>query len=351
MKSVLLNRPKAVAKDDESMTPWHFGDPLREQRKLVTDGALVDRSDRAIIKISGPDRLSWLHTLTSQHLENLGDDQGTQLLFLSPNGHIEYHVNVFNSGEQGAVWFDTELETAGELCDFLSKMKFFSDVTIDDVTQDWALLTYTGDATLAQPEVLEIPGPKFSQGELPKQPSSLYYGVTGADGGFSRRTDALGVATVDRIVPRQWVAAAVDELPVSELAGTWAYDVVRAHAKTPQKGVDTDHKTIPHEIPAWLAAAIHLDKGCYRGQETVARVHNLGKPPRQLVKLQLDGSTEHAPEPGTEIVHNGKTVGRIGTAGRHYEEGMIALALLRRNVAERPDAELEVDGSTAVVDR
>ncbi len=350
MKSVLLDRPKAVAKDETSVTPWHFGDPLREQRQLATSGAVVDRSNRAIIKISGPDRLSWLHTLTSQHLENLGDNYGTQMLFLSPNGHIEHHVNVFNSDAHGTLWLDTEPETADELHDFLAKMKFFSDVTIENVTQDWALLTYTHDAALSEPEILPVPGAKFAQGELPKHPSSLYAGTTTPEGGFSRRTDALGVATVDRLVPRGSVDTAVEELPVADIAGSWAYDVVRVHARSPQKGVDTDHKTIPHEIPEWLSAAVHLDKGCYRGQETVARVHNLGKPPRKLVKLQLDGSQEQAPQPGTDVVHNGKVVGRIGTAGRHYEEGMIALALLRRNAAEREGASFDVADSTAVVD-
>ena len=73
------------------------------------------------------------------------------------------------------------------------------------------------------------------------------------------------------------------------LAGTWAYEALRIAAGRPRLGLDTDHRTIPHEL-GWIETAVHLSKGCYRGQETVARVHNLGHPPRRLVRLHLDGA-------------------------------------------------------------
>ena len=111
--------------------------------------------------------------------------------------------------------------------------------------------------------------------------------------------------------------------------------------------MDTDHRTIPNELQ-WLRTAVHLDKGCYRGQETVARVHNLGRPPRRLVLLHLDGVSEALPETGTPVVAGTREVGRVGTAVRHHELGVIALALVKRNVTA--DSTLKVGDSAAAVD-
>ena len=110
----------------------------------------------------------------------------------------------------------------------------------------------------------------------------------------------------------------------------WAYEAHRVAALRPRLGVDTDERTIPHEV-GWIGAAVHLDKGCYRGQETVARVHNLGKPPRMLVLLHLDGSTDR-PATGDPVLAGGRAVGRLGTVVDHVDEGPIALALLKRGL-------------------
>ncbi len=129
----------------------------------------------------------------------------------------------------------------------------------------------------------------------------------------------------------------------------WAYEALRVAARRPRFGLETDHRTIPAEVEL-LAPAVHLDKGCYRGQETVARVHNLGRPPRRLVLLHLDGvSTDELPAPGTPVVAaDGREVGFVGTAVRHYELGPVALAVLKRNVAD--DAALLVGQSAAAID-
>ncbi len=112
----------------------------------------------------------------------------------------------------------------------------------------------------------------------------------------------------------------------------------------PRFGLDTDHRTIPNEV-GWIGPAVHLDKGCYRGQETVARVHTLGRPPRRLTLLHLDGTENRLPQQGTELLLDGKAVGFVGTSARHHELGPIALALVKRNVAI--DATLEADGMPA----
>lgn len=346
MRSALLSMPNAVTFGEDSPVAWHYGDPLREQRHLATTGAVVDRSDRDVVTVSGPDRLGWLHDITSQHLSALAPGIGTELLVLSPNGHIEIHAMVQAGAD--TVWLDTEPGQGAALVDYLTKMRFFAQVDITDVTADWAVLTFTGPDELAEPDVLPVPNAQFSAGSLPARPSSQYSGADRPDGGFVRRTDALGVITVDRLVPRDTVGEVVASsgLPV---AGAWAYETLRIEALRPRVGVDTDHKTIPHELPELFRRAVHLEKGCYRGQETVARVHNLGKPPRRLVMLHLDGTDEQPPVTDTPVLLGDRTVGRVGTAGRHHENGMVALALLRRNVADNPQSRLTVAGSAAAV--
>jgi folate-binding protein YgfZ len=114
----------------------------------------------------------------------------------------------------------------------------------------------------------------------------------------------------------------------------WAYEARRVAALRPRLGVDTDERTIPHEV-GWIGGpgegAVHLEKGCYRGQETVARVHNLGKPPRMLVLLHLDGSADR-PSTGDPVLAAGRAVGRLGTVVDHIDLGAVALALVKRGL-------------------
>jgi folate-binding protein YgfZ len=154
---------------------------------------------------------------------------------------------------------------------------------------------------------------------------------------------------VDLLVPRVAMTEVVDELRGAgvPVAGLWAYEAIRVAARRPRAGVDTDHRTIPNELE-WLRTAVHLDKGCYRGQETVARVHNLGRPPRRLVLLHLDGVSEELPAPGTPVLSGSREVGRVGTVVRHHELGVVGLALMKRSVRE--DTPLTVGGSTAAID-
>ncbi|MFI2710158.1 YgfZ/GcvT domain-containing protein [Micromonospora sp. NPDC018662] len=333
----------------------HYGDPMREQRVLATGVGLVDRSHRGVIAVPGEERIGWLHTLTSQHLAALAPGQGTELLVLSPNGHVEQHALVAEDGE--TTWLDTEPGMTGGLLSYLEKMRFFSKVDPRDATAGHALLSLVGPAAadalgalgvtgLTAPDLLGVPGPKFRSGELPARPSVVYDVEPLPSGGWARRV-ALGV---DLLVPRPAMADVVAELRGAgvPVAGLWAYEAVRVAARRARVGVDTDHRTIPAEVDL-LAPAVHLDKGCYRGQETVARVHNLGRPPRRLVLLHLDGVTSDQPPPaGTPVTLDGRTVGFVGTAVHHYELGQIALAVLKRNTPD--DARLMVGDSAAAID-
>jgi folate-binding protein YgfZ len=338
--SPLLSRPGAVA-TESGRTAWHYGGPLTEQRTANESdhGALFDRSDRDIITIGGAPRLEWLHSLSTQQLTNLKAHEGTETLILSPTGRVEHHANVYDDGE--TTWLDTEPGRGEALLKYLELMKFRTEVDIKDASDGWALLTYTfpGAAEAAAPQVQPVPGAKFASKDVLKVPTSVYPGAALDDtDGWTRRTDVLGVFTADVMVRREVFDSAVLEGAVP--AGTWAWDALRVAAELPRFGIDTDERTVPHEVHHWLAAAVHLDKGCYRGQETVAKVHHLGQPPRRLVLLHLDGANEHPPASGTPITLDGKEVGFVGTAVQHYELGQIALAMVKRSVAADPDVRL-----------
>ena len=333
MTSPLLSRPGAVQLEGGTVAA-HYGDPLREQRRLAEGVGLVDRSDRDVVVIPGADRLSWLHSLTSQHLERLPDGAGSEALVLSPHGHVEHHLVVADLG--GTTWADVEPGTGAALVGFLERMRFMLRVDPALATGQWAVLSLVG------PEARET----LSAAQLPA--SDADYAVAALDRGFVRRMPPIGDgATVfDLVVPRGDLDAVADRLG-APLVGIDAYEALRVQARRPRFGLDSDHRTIPNEL-SWLASAVHLDKGCYRGQETVARVHNLGRPPRRLVLLHLDGVSEVLAAPGTPVLAGTREVGRVGTVVRHHELGVVALALVKQSVAM--DAALTVAGSTAAID-
>ncbi len=278
-RSALLQAPGAVGADPpDAGVAAHYGDPMREQRRLEAGDAVVDLSHRGVVRVGGPDRLSWLHSLLTQHVESLVPGRPTQALLLDPQGRVEHHLRLVDDGE--AVWATVEPGTAAALVEFLRSMQFMLRVEVSDVSAAWAV---------------------------------------------------LGTADGERLLPR----ADLPGIPGSSgLAGVWAHEALRIARGEPRLGLDTDAKTIPNEV-GWLDAAVHLDKGCYRGQETVARVHTLGRPPRRLTLLHLDGSVDTLPAhcDRVRVLDNPTTeVGFIGSAARHYELGPIALALLKRNV-------------------
>jgi tRNA-modifying protein YgfZ len=332
----------------------HYGDPMREQRTLATEVGMVDRSHRGVVAVPGEERAGWLHNITTQHVADLRAGQGTELLVLSPHGHVEHHALVAEDGT--TTWLDTEPGRAPDLLDFLTKMRFLTRVDPVDATADWAVLSLVGprlDAALAAlgvpplapPRLLPVPGPKFAAGSVPTEPTSLYE-VRPAAGGWARR----GRLGVDLLVPRATVDEIAGRLRTAGVpaAGIWAYEAIRVASGVPRLGFETDHRTIPAEVEL-VGPAVHLEKGCYRGQETVARVHNLGRPPRRLVLLHLDGMSDELPAPHTPVTTpEGRTVGVVGTAVRHHELGSIALALVKRNVDDA--AELRVGASAAAIE-
>jgi folate-binding protein YgfZ len=337
MTSPLADRPGAVVPEGAAVAA-HYGDPLREQRLLAEGAGLVDRSDRDVLTIGGADRLSWLHNLTSQHLEQLADATGTEALLLSPQGHVEHHLVVAELG--GSLEADVEPGTGAALLAFLERMRFLLRVEPVLVTAQWAVLSLVGPRA---PDVLAAAGLP-----VPAEPSAVR---PAEGGGWVRRMPPIGdgAPVFDLLVLRSSLGARVDALLAAgaQPAGLAAFDALRIEARRPRFGVDSDHRTIPNESQ-WLRTAVHLDKGCYRGQETVARVHNLGRPPRRLVLLHLDGVSEELPPPGTPVLAGSREVGRTGSAARHHELGVIALALVKHSALSA--ANLTVGDSVAAVD-
>lgn len=328
MTSVLLERLGAVeAGGVDAGVAAHYGDPMREQRLLREGLAVVDLSHRGVVSVTGPDRRSWLHSLTTQHLTDLAPRASAEALVLSPHGHVEHALHVVDDGE--TTWLTLEPRTSEALTGWLLSMRFMLRVDVTDRTEQYAVL---GEPTAA--EGLEGEAVTWADPWPGPVGQTWCYGPQEGHPGAQR-------AWREVIVPRAELAQRVSDRP---LAGTWAAEAERVAAWRPRLGLDTDHRTIPHELD-WLRTAVHLNKGCYRGQETVARVRNLGRPPRRVVFCHLDGSGHTIPEPGTPLTLDGRTVGHLASVARHVEDGPIALGLVRRNTPV--DATL-LAGETAV---
>lgn len=324
--SPLLSLPGAVASGapDEGVAA-HYGDPLREQRALARGEAVVDLSHRGVVTVSGPDRLSWLNSISSQLLLNLQPGESTETLLLTVQGRIEYSPHVIDDGD--TTWLLTESWEAAPLADWLNRMKFMLRVEVTDASEQWATVG-------SVKQVEEFAGHMAWRDPWPEVTTGGYsYSVVepSAHPGTDR-------PWTEYLLPRAELADAVAGL---QLAGAMAAEALRIAAWRPRLGVETDERTIPHELDL-LRTAVHLTKGCYKGQETIARVHNLGHPPRRLVFLQLDGSQHTLPAVGSAVVVGGRTVGTLTSVAQHYEMGAIGLAVIKRSVD--PDAAVEVLG-------
>ena len=326
--SPLLARHGAVEGEGlDAGVAAHYGDPAREQRLLAEGLAAVDLSHRGVVTVTGPDRLTWLHSMTTQHLLGLAPRTSRETLVLSPKGHVEHALHLVDDGT--TAWLTVEPGTAPALVAWLDSMRFMLRVEVADVSSAFAVLGEPLGAESVEGEPLAwvdpwpgLVGDTVAYGPLEGHP-------------------AEGRAWRELIVPVGDLEAALGDRP---LAGTWAAEALRVAAWRPRLGHETDHRTIPHEVD-WLRSAVHLHKGCYRGQETIARVHNLGRPPRRIVFLHLDGSGHVLPDAGAPVVSGEREVGRLTSVARHFEDGPVALAVIKRSVAE--DADLLAGGVSA----
>jgi folate-binding protein YgfZ len=278
---------------------WHFGEPVKEQRALEAGTAWADLSHLNIVAVTGEDRLKWLHDLTTQFVSDLQPAVWMPSMILDAQGHVEFQFNLVDDGTSTYLVLDPGY--VEKLVEYLTKMKFMLRVDVRDATAEYVVLRAPGVAD-------EIGGP------------------------FA-------------LVPRNEVEQMKETFGgVATQVGTWALDAERVAKGRPRIGFETDHKSIPNELGV-LNTAVHMKKGCYRGQETVAKIFNLGNPPRRLVMLHLDGSDVGFPAAGTKVENDGVVVGFIGTVARHHELGTIALAIVKRNTPT--DATLTIDGIPA----
>ncbi|MGH3358766.1 MAG: YgfZ/GcvT domain-containing protein [Nocardioidaceae bacterium] len=294
--SPLLQLDGAVEADPpDAGIAAHYGSFNAEHRAFEAGDGFVDLSNRDVLTISGPDRLTWLHSLTTQHFEGLAPNRPVQALLLSPQGRVEYAFTGVDDAE--TFWAHTEPGHGEALAGWLDSMRFMMRVEVTDVTDAWAVV--------------------------------------------GRRGLAYELVERDRLA----TYAEHNGAP----AGVLAWEASRIAAGVPRLGLDTDERAIPNEL-GWIStpereSAVHLDKGCYRGQETVARVHTLGRPPRRLTLLHLDGSAEHLPPHGSALTLDDREIGFVGSSARHHELGPIALGVVKRNVAT--DVTLLADGVAA----
>jgi folate-binding protein YgfZ len=316
---------------------------------MAAGGAFVDRSNRGVITVSGPDRLTWLHSLTSQHLERLAPGETAQALILSPQGHLEHHLTLTDDGTR--TWAHVEPGTADALAGYLNSMRFMLRVEVQDLSATHgvlSLLSQTAPGALHQtaPGALHQTAPGALHQTAPgalHQPSPIRDVLEEGELGARGTASTFGWGE-DLILAKDRIADAAGR-PGVPVAGMWAYEAARIAAHVARPGVDTDHKTLPHEV-GLIDTAVHLGKGCYRGQETVARIQNVGRPPRRLVFLHLDGSVDRLPAHGAPITtEDGAEVGFVGSAARHFELGPIGLGLIKRTVPA--EAALRADGVAA----
>ncbi len=333
----LIDAVAPPASNPDQGVAWHYGDPHREQRELVAGKAAVDLSNRGVVTVSGADRLMWLHSLTTQHVDALSPGSSSLALILSPHGHVEHELHLIDDGER--TWIIVAPDSAASLIAYLTSMQFMLRVSVLDVSDEFGVVWEPStEIDPVHPTWLE-----------PEEFSGRGTVDSGSDRGgdaskyVPSRPDCLVGREV--IVPRTDLA---ERLAQSEsLSGSWALEALRVAAAVPRIGLETDHRTLPHEV-GWIGPGVHLAKGCYRGQEAVARVHNLGHPPRRLVLLHLDGSDQSLPAHGDDVIVDDKVVGWIGTAAWHYESGPIATAIVRRNTAPTRSASVRsADGEIA----
>ena len=311
----------------------HYGDPVAEQRELASGAAVVDLSHRTVVAVTGEDRLRWLDSMTSQELKALAPGESTEALLLNPTGRIEHALKVVDDG--ATTWLLVERDEAESLVFWLDSMRFMMRVEVVDRTAEYATVG------------------TFGTGSVPRAAAPNGVALVWVDPWARVSAGGYQYASAEEHPAAAWSwreliieRGRLTELDAVPAAGMLALEALRIAAWRPRFGTEVDERSIPHELD-WLRTAVHLTKGCYRGQETVAKVHNLGHPPRRMALLHLDGSDAVLPHPGDEVTLDGAVVGRITSAARHHELGSIALATLKRATAE--DAVLTVLADGAVL--
>lgn len=360
---MVLGLPGEVgASGADASVAAHYGDPVHEQRALEKGRAVVELPYRALL-LTGADRLGWLDTLTSARVRDLAPGRTAELLVLDVQGRIEHHAWVVDgvaptheevappvAASAGsptaaapppaltpaptsqapadgapATWLVTEASRAAALASYLESMRFMLDVQVS-IVEDHAVLGHVLPAAGEGSAVIEPAAARLLDPWPGVVPGGTRYSLLGTDdSAHPGRALTFGLT----VVPALHLPAIAAR---NGAAGMLAWEALRVAAWRPRLAREVDSRSLPHELD-WLRTAVHLDKGCYRGQEGVARTFNLGRPPRRLVLLHLDGSDHLLPEPGAAVLGEGeRVVGQVTTAARHHDLGPVALAVVKRTV-------------------
>lgn len=315
--------PGGVLRETD-IVPAHFGNPFREEEQLISGRAFSDLRVLEVLRVAGSDRTKWLHSLTTCPFAFIGADVSSEMLVLSPYGQIEHAAAVIDDGTQ--VWMILDVGRAAALADFFQQMKFMMRVEIERC--DLSIIGFSrpiADLPVAIRESAVFawadPWPDVAVG-------GAHYGIAPANHPATGIFRSL-LAFADDAQLAQLLRAAI--AAGWQPAGTIAWEAARIRCWRPRPNREMLPGVLPHELDL-LRSAVHLEKGCYRGQETVAKIVNLGRPPRRLTYLYLESPDGELPSVGAPVFKGKRQVGVLTSVARDYEDGPVALALLKRSV-------------------
>jgi folate-binding protein YgfZ len=277
---------------------------------------VVDRPDLASVPLSGTDVLGYLHAVCTQHTLGLTPGDATQALLLSPKGKIEFAFRL--AVLDGGVLLDTEAAAAPPLAERLARFVFRYDVTVGQPVAGAASVLGPGAEAALVAAGLPVPGPGRA-------------GVAGPDLVVHRTPVGF-----DLVGPAAPAAATGLERAGVERSPAEGWELARVAGGLPRAGQELTDDVLAEEA-GLLGSHVHLDKGCYPGQETVARVHNLGQVQRRLAGLVFqrspNGGDDGLPAPRTDLVtDDGRRAGQLRSVVDHPDLGPIGLAYVRRVV-------------------
>ncbi|MGN6586474.1 MAG: CAF17-like 4Fe-4S cluster assembly/insertion protein YgfZ [Solirubrobacterales bacterium] len=301
-----------------------------QYRQLREECGLLDRSQRGKLLVNGAEAADYLQGQLTNDIEALEPGDGLYAALLDRKGHMQGDMRVLRPGEQTDLWLDTEPEAIEAVRRHLQMYKIGREVEVRDVSEEQAILALIG------PRAVEVAG----SAALPENTCEEVT-IGGA------RCLAVGTAVgIDVFAPaaerdRAWAARlGAGAAEVSPEAA----EIVRIEAGRPRFGAEMGSETMPAEAGI-VEQAVSFTKGCYIGQETVARLHYKGKPNRHLRGLRLS-----APAPaGAPLRLGEKEVGRLGSAAVSPALGSIGLAILRREAEPGATVAVGEDGVTAEV--
>jgi len=283
---------------------------VADTRVLTDSCGLVDRSERGKLALTGPEAKAFLHGQVTNDVEALEPGRGCYAAFLTHKGKMLGDLRVLDLGDE--LLLDTERVALQELFNMIRRYKLGRDVELRKRTLEWSLLSLIG------PDARSVAGAE----DLVEEHANRRAEIAGVP--------VVLVATdvgVDVFVPtgsKDAVAAALGVPAVADEAA----EILRVERGRPRYGVDLDDSVIPQEA-GLNERAVSFTKGCYVGQETVARLHYRGKPNRHLRGLRLSAPAAR----GDVLRLGGKEVGRLGSVAVSPIHGPIALALVRREAA------------------